>query len=59
MITGPTFEEMLHPQSLDAALRAEAVRALDGDSAQPAESLQHHLARTRMTRSSALCCPRR
>ena len=35
MITGPTFEEMLHPQSIDRALRAEAIAALDGDPLSP------------------------
>lgn len=28
MITGPTFEEMLHPQKIDSAVRAKAVQAL-------------------------------
>ncbi|MCU0513057.1 MAG: pyridoxal-phosphate dependent enzyme [Anaerolineae bacterium] len=28
MITGPTFEEMLHPQKIDRGIRAQALRAL-------------------------------
>src|SRR5215213_2635069 len=28
MITGPTFEEMLHPQTIDPTVRAKAVTAL-------------------------------
>ena len=35
MVTGPTFEEMLHPQKIDPAVRAEAVRALDADPLSP------------------------
>ena len=35
MITGPSFEEMLHPQKIDAAIRAEAVAALDADPLNP------------------------
>lgn len=35
MITGPTFEEMLHPQTLDPAIRAGAIAALDADPLNP------------------------
>ena len=35
MITGPTFEEMLHPQTLAPELRAAAVAALDEDPLNP------------------------
>lgn len=35
MITGPTFEEMLHPQILNPAIRSEALAALDGDPLNP------------------------
>ena len=35
MITGPTFEEMLHPQKMNAAVRAEAIAALDADPLNP------------------------
>ncbi len=35
MITGPTFEEMLHPQKMNPAIRAEAVAALDADPLNP------------------------
>ena len=35
MVTGPTFEEMLHPQKIDPAIRREAVAALDGDPLNP------------------------
>ena len=35
MITGPTFEEMLHPQKMNPAIRAEAVAALDVDPLNP------------------------
>ena len=35
MITGPTFEEMLHPQTMNPALRADAVAALDADPLNP------------------------
>jgi len=35
MITGPTFEEMLHPQTLDPGLRAAALAALDQDPLNP------------------------
>ncbi len=34
-ILGPTFEEMLHPQSIDPAIRARAVAALAGDPLHP------------------------
>ena len=35
MITGPTFEEMLHPETMNPAIRAEAVAALDADPLNP------------------------
>ncbi|MCY4019496.1 MAG: pyridoxal-phosphate dependent enzyme [Chloroflexi bacterium] len=35
MVTGPTFEEMLHPQKINPALRADAVAALDADPLNP------------------------
>lgn len=35
MITGPTFEEMLHPQTIEPSLRAAAVAALDQDPLNP------------------------
>ena len=35
MITGPTFDEMLHPQTIDPSLRAQALAALDGDPLNP------------------------
>ena len=35
MVTGPTFEEMLHPRTIDPALRQEAAEALDGDPLSP------------------------
>ncbi len=35
MITGPTFEEMLHPQRIDPAIRAEAMAALEADPLNP------------------------
>ena len=35
MITGPTFEEMLHPQTIDPAIRAAATAALEGDPLNP------------------------
>jgi cysteine synthase len=35
MITGPTFEEMLHPQTMAPSIRAEAVAALDDDPLNP------------------------
>ena len=35
MVTGPTFEEMLHPQKIDPALRADAVAALTADPLNP------------------------
>ena len=35
MITGPTFEEMLHPQTIDPPIRAEAVAALEADPLNP------------------------
>ena len=35
MITGPTFEEMLHPRKIDPAIRAEAIAALDADPLNP------------------------
>jgi len=35
MVTGPSFEEMLHPQTLDPALRAEAAAALKEDPLNP------------------------
>ena len=35
MITGPTFEEMLHPNTMDPAIRAEAIAALDADPLNP------------------------
>ena len=35
MITGPTFEEMLHPQTMNPAIRAEAIAALDNDPLNP------------------------
>ncbi|MCY4466488.1 MAG: pyridoxal-phosphate dependent enzyme [Chloroflexi bacterium] len=35
MITGPTFEEMLHPQTIDSQVRAGALDALDADPLNP------------------------
>lgn len=35
MVTGPTFEEMLHPQKIAPALRADALAALDADPLNP------------------------
>ncbi|MXV94234.1 MAG: pyridoxal-phosphate dependent enzyme, partial [Chloroflexi bacterium] len=35
MITGPTFEEMLHPQTIDPQVRADALHALDTDPLNP------------------------
>ncbi len=35
MITGPTFEEMLHPQTIDPHIRAQAIAALDEDPLNP------------------------
>jgi cysteine synthase A len=35
MITGPTFEEMLHPNRIDPAIRARAVSALEDDPLDP------------------------
>ena len=35
MVTGPTFEEMLHPQKINPAVRADAVAALDADPLNP------------------------
>ena len=35
MITGPTFDEMLHPRTMDASIRAEAIAALDADPLNP------------------------
>ena len=35
MVTGPSFEEMLHPQTIEPGLRAEALAALDGDPLNP------------------------
>ncbi len=35
MITGPTFEEMLHPRKMNPAIRAEAIAALDADPLNP------------------------
>lgn len=35
MITGPTFEEMLHPQKINAGIRAQAVAALKDDPLNP------------------------
>ena len=35
MITGPTFEEMLHPQTMNPAIRAEATAALEADPLNP------------------------
>ena len=35
MVTGPTFEEMLHPQSIDPGVRAAALAALDTDPLNP------------------------
>ena len=35
MVTGPTFEEMLHPQTIDPAIRAQALAALDADPLNP------------------------
>ena len=35
MITGPTFEEMLHPQTIDPAIRTAAIAALDADPLSP------------------------
>ena len=35
MITGPTFEEMLHPQTIDPAIRAAALAALESDPLNP------------------------
>ncbi len=35
MVTGPSFEEMLHPQTIDPSLRADALAALEGDPLNP------------------------
>ncbi|MCY4070167.1 MAG: pyridoxal-phosphate dependent enzyme [Chloroflexi bacterium] len=35
MVTGPTFAEMLHPQKINPAVRAEAAAALDADPLNP------------------------
>ncbi len=35
MITGPTFEEMLHPQTIDSQVRADALQALESDPLNP------------------------
>ena len=35
MVTGPSFEEMLHPQTIDPAIRAEALAALQADPLNP------------------------
>ncbi len=35
MVTGPTFEEMLHPQKIDPEVRADALAALDADPLNP------------------------
>ncbi len=35
MVTGPSFEEMLHPQTIEASLRAQALAALDEDPLNP------------------------
>ena len=35
MITGPTFEEMLHPQTIDPQIRRDAIQALEADPLNP------------------------
>ena len=35
MVTGPSFEEMLHPQTIDPKIRADALAALDNDPLNP------------------------
>jgi cysteine synthase A len=35
IITGPTFEEMLHPEKIDPEVRAEALRMMDEDPLDP------------------------
>ncbi len=35
MVTGPTFEEMLHPQKINPAVRTDALAALDADPLNP------------------------
>ena len=35
MVTGPTFEEMLHPKSIAPNIRADAIAALDADPLNP------------------------
>ena len=35
MVTGPSFEEMLHPQTIDPAVRADALAALETDPLNP------------------------
>ncbi len=35
MVTGPTFEEMLHPQKIEPAIRADALAALEADPLNP------------------------
>ena len=35
MITGPTFEEMLHPDKIDAAVREKALKARTEDPLDP------------------------
>jgi cysteine synthase len=35
MITGPTFEEMLHPHKIDPEIRADAIKALKDDPLNP------------------------
>jgi cysteine synthase A len=35
MVTGPTFEEMLHPHKIDPVIRADAIKALQEDPLNP------------------------
>ncbi len=35
MVTGPSFEEMLHPQTIDPKIRADALAALENDPLNP------------------------
>lgn len=35
MVTGPSFEEMLHPQTIDPSIRAQALAALEKDPLNP------------------------
>ena len=57
MITGPTFEEMLHPQTMDRRIRQEAVEALEGDPLNPL-NLYNITWRDPQNASITSCCRR-